>query len=173
MKTLETERLILRKFSIDDAKMMYENWATDIETVKHLEWDIHTNLEETKEYLQNVVSKYEKGKLNWAIEEKETKQVIGNISVFNVDLVNNTCEVGYAIGSRWHGKGYGTETLKTILEYLKNEKGFYMVCSNCSSENPASRRIMEKANMNLDAILKNRLKARFNGDRADIYCFSY
>ena len=48
-----------------------------------------------------------------------------------------------------------------------------MVCSNCSSENPASRRIMEKAGMNLDAILKNRLKARFNENRADIYCFSY
>ena len=173
MKRLETERLNLRKFVIDDAEMMYENWATDIETVKHLEWDIHSSLEETKEYLENVVSKYEKGKLNWAIEEKDTKKVIGNISVFNVDLKNNTCEIGYAIGSNWHGKGYGTEVLKTVLNYLKNEKGFYMIISECSSENPASKRIMEKANMNLDAVLKNRLKGRFGNDRADIYTFSY
>ena len=92
---------------------------------------------------------------------------------YMIEAVKEVIRYLYSIESNLHGKGYGTETLKTILDYLKNEKGFYMVCSNCSSENPASRRIMEKTDMNLDAILKNRLKARFNENRADIYCFSY
>ena len=69
----------------------------------------------------------------------------------------------------------GKSTLfELFIDYLKKE-GFYMILSNCSSENPASKRIMEKSNMTLDAVLKNRLTSRFdkNNDRADIYCFSY
>lgn len=63
---------------------------------------------------------------------------------YMIEAIKEVIRYLYSIGSNWHGKGYGTETLKTILDYLKNEKGFYMVCSNCSSKNPASRRIMGK-----------------------------
>ena len=40
-KTLETERLILRKFTIEDAEGMFKNWATDSETNKFLAWPLH------------------------------------------------------------------------------------------------------------------------------------
>ena len=174
-KEINTKDLKLRKFVMEDAEMMYNNWATDKETVKHLEWEVHKDLNETKEYVAHILSKYERqNAYTWCIEEKKSNQAIGSISVFNIDYVNKTCEVGYAIGSKWHGLGYGTQMLTAVLDYLKAE-GFYMILSNCSSENPASKRIMEKCNMTLDAVLKNRLTSRFdkNNDRADIYCFSY
>ena len=172
---INTKDLKLRKFVMEDAEMMYNNWATDRETVKYLEWEIHKDLNETKEYVAHILNKYErKNAYTWCIEEKKSNQAIGSISVFNIDYVNKTCEIGYAIGSNWHGLGYGTQMLTAVLNYLK-EEGFYMIFSNCSSENPASKRIMEKAGMTLDAVLKERLKSRFdkNNDRADIYCFSY
>ena len=174
-KEINTKDLKLRKFVMEDAEMMYNNWATDKETVKHLEWEVHKDLNETTEYVAHILSKYERqNAYTWCIEEKKSNQAIGSISVFNIDYVNKTCEVGYAIGSKWHGLGYGTQMLTAVLDYLKAE-GFYMILSNCSSENPASKRIMEKSNMTLDAVLKNRLASRFdkNNDRADIYCFSY
>ena len=173
---LITNRLILRRFEKTDAVMMFNNWATDINTVKHLEWDMHANIDETNEYIEYVLEKYKKDyTFNWCIEERETGEVIGSISAFNIDLKNNICEVGYAIGSKWHGKGYGTETLTRVLQYLHEEVGFYKIICNCSSENLASKRIMEKSNMQLDGVLKRRLKSRFDelNDRADIYTFSY
>ena len=172
---INTKDLKLRKFVMEDAEMMYNNWATDNETVKHLEWDIHADLDETKAYVEHVLNKYKRDySYVWCIEEKISNQVIGSISAFNIDLKNNTCEIGYAIGSKWHGLGYGTLVLTAVLNYLK-EEGFYMIFSNCSSENSASKRIMEKAGMTLDAVLKDRLKSRFDkeNDRADICCFSY
>lgn len=175
-KTLITDRLTLRKFKRSDATMMFNNWAIDVNTVKHLEWNVHASIDETKEYINHVLDKYRKDyTFNWCIEEKETKEVIGSISAFNIDLTNNICEVGYAIGSKWHGKGYGTETLTRVLQYLHEDVEFYKIVGNCSSENLASKRIMEKSNMQLDGVLKRRLKSRFDklNDRADIYTFSY
>ena len=48
-KEINTKDLKLRKFVMEDAEMMYNNWATDKETVKHLEWEVHKDLNETKE----------------------------------------------------------------------------------------------------------------------------
>lgn len=45
---LETNRLILRKFKIEDAEDMYNNWASDNEVTKYLSWKTHLNIEETK-----------------------------------------------------------------------------------------------------------------------------
>ena len=45
-KEINTKDLKLRKFVMEDAEMMYNNWATDKETVKHLEWEVHKDLNE-------------------------------------------------------------------------------------------------------------------------------
>ena len=45
---LETPRLMLRKFTMDDAQVMYENWASDPEVTKFLTWPPHNSVEVTK-----------------------------------------------------------------------------------------------------------------------------
>ena len=70
-KEINTKDLKLRKFVMEDAEMMYNNWATDKETVKHLEWEVHKNLNETIEYVAHILSKYERqNAYTWCIEEK-------------------------------------------------------------------------------------------------------
>ena len=54
MKKLETDRLILRKFTLKDAKDMYKNWASDKESSKFLDWDVHESVEVTK----NIIKKW-------------------------------------------------------------------------------------------------------------------
>lgn len=46
---LETDRLILRRYEIEDAAAMFENWASDPEVTKFLMWKTHSNQEESKE----------------------------------------------------------------------------------------------------------------------------
>ena len=55
-KRIETERLILRKFTIEDAEDMFKNWASDNEVTKYLTWPAHSSLEVSKE----VISMWEK-----------------------------------------------------------------------------------------------------------------
>ena len=63
-KTLESTRLILRKFKIEDAAGMYNNWASDPECCKFLSWDIHKSVEETKSIIQSWINEYDNGSLN-------------------------------------------------------------------------------------------------------------
>lgn len=48
---IETERLILRRLTPEDAGMMYTNWANDPQVTKYLRWEPHKNAEETRELL--------------------------------------------------------------------------------------------------------------------------
>ena len=56
--TLETNRLILRRFRLDDAQAMYDNWASDPEVTKFLTWPIHGNVEISRSILQSWIDAY-------------------------------------------------------------------------------------------------------------------
>ena len=115
IKELETERLILRKFNENDYKGMFDNWASDLETNKYVSFKPHQNYDETKQIINEWISKYEDGGLNWVVELKDSHEIIGNIEVISKSKKNNNCEVGYTFGSRFWGKGYD-ETWKRNIE---------------------------------------------------------
>ena len=56
---LETDRLILRRFTLDDAPAMFNNWANDPEVTKYLSWEPHADLEVTREILRTWVNSYD------------------------------------------------------------------------------------------------------------------
>ena len=58
-KRLETERLILRRFTLEDAEKMYENWAGDPEVTKFLTWSTHESAETSRQILKEWVAAYD------------------------------------------------------------------------------------------------------------------
>lgn len=171
-KRLESDRLILRRFTNEDAAAMYHNWATDEETCKFLNWNVHKNIEETKEIIQKWVEGYETNSYNWIVELKETHEAIGSISSVKVSKRNSTAELGYCYGSRFWGKGYATEALRTVIEYLLTDCDLYLVEAWHISGNPASGRVMEKAGMHRDAVLRERTVNKNTGERNDYIVYS-
>ena len=171
-KTLETERLILRKFKIEDAKDMYNNWASDEETCKFLDWDVHKDVEETKRIIKMWLDEYENGSYNWVVELKETNEIIGSISVVKSNKRHLIAEIGYCYGSKYWGYGYATEALKCVLKYLLNECNFYLVEAMHISGNPASGKVMEKALMHKDAVLRDRRINKYTKERNDLIIYS-
>ena len=105
-KTLQTERLLLRRFQIEDAEVFYRNVTSDSKVNRFLTWPIHKDVAETKELLTNWVERYEDPeRYCWAIVWKETGQVIGTIAAPTVKNRTETVEVTYCIGS--HGGDLG------------------------------------------------------------------
>ena len=74
---LETERLILRRFVIEDADAMYKNWASDDEVTKYLTWPTHSSVDVSREYVSYCIQQYSKpSRYQWGIELKNTHKLI-------------------------------------------------------------------------------------------------
>ena len=50
---IETERLVLRRFSVSDAQVMFRNWASDPEVTRYLTWPVHDGAEVSKAVLED------------------------------------------------------------------------------------------------------------------------
>ena len=102
-KRLETERLILRRFTLEDAEKMYENWAGDPEVTKFLTWPTHESAEISRQILKEWVAAYDNPEIyQWCIEEKESGEPVGSIAVVSRNEKAQSCEIGYCISrSRW------------------------------------------------------------------------
>ena len=155
-KKLETERLILRQFKIEDYVEMYNNWACEDAVTKFLTWQTHTNQYVTKSVLADWIPKYEnKDFYNWAIELKEENRLIGNISVVSLREETLSAILGYCIGSKWWGKEIMPEAGKAVLKYLFEEVGFNRIAANHDKNNPKSGRVMQKIGMTYEGTLRS------------------
>ncbi len=152
---LETDRLILRKFVIEDSEAMYNNWASEDEVTKFLTWPTHSDVEVTKAVLSSWIADYNKADFyNWAIELKEIGEVIGNISVVHVKENIECAEFGYCMGTKWWGLGIMPEAGKEVVRYLFEEVGFNRIAATHAKNNPKSGRVMQKIGMTYEGILR-------------------
>lgn len=170
MKNFDTDRLVLRKVTLDDLDDLFNNWGSDINTTKYLTFKTHVNKDMTLKFINNWISKYEKGGLEWAIELKENHQVIGMISA-DKSYKYKCVEIGYSISSKYWNKGLITEALREVVKYLLNECDYDVIEAIIPSNNIGSIRVAEKCGLILEATLKNRYKDN-DGIVQDLYIYS-
>ena len=161
-QVIETERLILRRLTADDAEAMYRNWASDPEVTRYLRWTPHPNPGLTRQLLAAWAELYpNKDYYQWGMVEKATGELFGSFSVFDcalnevvcsdewlrpgLDFTHSQWEVGYCIGKAWWGKGYTTEALHAVVEYIFTLTDIGWLGSCHHVQNPASGRVMEHA----------------------------
>ena len=168
-RTIETKRLILRKLEISDLEQVYNNWCSDPKVSKYVTWDMHKNIEQTKEYINFKLGLYEKDyRFDWVVVIKETNEVIGEIDAVKQSLNYNLVELGYCYGSKYWNNGYATEALSAVIKYLKEVALVEKVTACHISTNPASGRVMQKAGMKYDATLKEYVVDKNTKERADL-----
>ena len=154
--TIETDRLILRRFAMEDAEAMYRNWASDDEVTKHLTWPTHSSVEISKMVLTDWTSHYpEPDFYNWAIVLKENgPEPIGNISVVGIDNKVDAAMMGYCMSRAHWRKGIMAEALTAVIAFLFDQVGFNRIEADHDPNNPASGRVMEKSGMRHEGILR-------------------
>ena len=152
---IETDRLILRRFRSEDAEDMYANWASDPEVTRFLTWPPHSSVDVTKALLADWIPRYEDGGyFNWAMEYKDTGEVIGNISVVRLIESIDAAEMGYCMSREYWGQELMPEALKAVMDYLFDVVGLNRVAACHDANNPKSGRVMEKAGMKPEGILR-------------------
>lgn len=139
---LETERLILRRFTLEDAEEIFKNWGSDDEVTKYVRWSTHKTIEDTKEYLESVMEKYRNNEFEWALSLKDTGELIGAMTAFVSE--DDRYELGYNTARKHWRKGYTTEALRAVMNYLINEVGIRRFRCSHAKLNPASGAVMQK-----------------------------
>lgn len=147
-KAIETDRLTLRKFTLDDAEDLFNNWANDVEVAKFLTWPTHSNIEISKSLITMWVDKYNDDKYyQWCIELKENKQAIGSISVVNMNEKVASVEIGYCIGQKYWNKGITSEALAALIKFLFEEVKVNRIEARHDPNNPNSGKVMLKCGL--------------------------
>lgn len=165
---METQRLFIRKFCIEDAPAMYE-LAKDKDIGPRCGWKPHDDVKETKTLLEKFLINDH----TWAITDKETKQLLGLISL-DVDSrrrITGYYVMGYWLGKEYWGNGIVVEAGKRLLQYAFDELKAYMVSISHFPFNTQSKRVIEK----LGFVYEGRFRESFlmyTGAVYDEVCYS-
>jgi ribosomal-protein-alanine N-acetyltransferase len=145
---LETERLILRRFTVADAPQMFTNWASDAEVTKYLMWPTHTSVDDSRNILTEWIPNYDKPDYyHWGIVIKEANTLIGSTAAVKQDDKAKLVHIGYCIGRTWWHKGYTSEVLKRLVRFFFEDVGVNRVESRHDPRNPNSGKVMQKAGL--------------------------
>ncbi|NLO09571.1 MAG: GNAT family N-acetyltransferase [Clostridiales bacterium] len=152
---IDTERLHLRRYTMDDAQDMFDNWVNDAQVTRYLQWLPHGDIQITRNILDSWVKSYEKPTTyNWAIELKENTQVIGSIAVVQMSEDYEWFEVGYCLSRKHYNKGIMTEALKAIIRFSFLDVGVNRVQAFHHVGNSASGKVMLKSGMKYEGCLR-------------------
>jgi ribosomal-protein-alanine N-acetyltransferase len=152
---IETDRLILRKFKILDAKKMFENWASDPENIKYLSWQAHKNVFETQKIIAEWILNYDKKDYyRWAITLKNSGELIGGIDVILLLPHIDCAEFGYVLSKKFWNQGIMTESLKAVLKFMFEKVNCHRIQARHDIKNPASGRVMAKTGMKFEGVLR-------------------
>lgn len=154
---IESERLILRRFTVEDAPAMFKNWASDNEVTKFLTWPTHTDTSMSVHILTKWSENYKDKKFYlWAIVPKDGPgEPIGSISVVNdIDDRIKNAEIGYCIGKAWWHTGITSEALNAVIGFLFDKVGAGKVSARHDPRNPNSGLVMKKCGMKYEGTLR-------------------
>ncbi|MCZ6703837.1 MAG: GNAT family N-acetyltransferase [Ignavibacteria bacterium] len=147
MTLAETDRLIIRDWTIDDIAG-YSQIVSDPEVMKFIGKGKTQTYQEAKTYIKNCIkSMVQKGWTRFAIEIKETNELVG---FCGFAYYNNELDFGWRYAKRFWNKGYATEAAQAVLDLGIKKFKFPRIVCIAYSENKASIRIIEKIGMEFE-----------------------
>ena len=159
-QALETDRLLLRRFVIDDAEAMFNNWASDPEVTKYLTWPAHTGVNVSKAVLEDWVSSYsQENYYQWAITLKENgNDPIGSISAVRLNDDLSIAAIGYCLGRAWWHRGIMSEALKAVMDFFFEQVEANRIESLHDPRNPRSGMVMKKCGMKYEGTMRSSVR---------------
>ena len=169
VKQIETERLILRKWSVEDAADVYD-YAKNPNVGPAAGWKPHESIMESFSIISELfLKKYH----CWAMELKESDAVIGSIG-FEEDPRRggiNCMELGYALSEDQWGKGMMTEAVKAVIRHGFEELGLDMISIYRNPRNFRSGRVIDKCGFAYEGTLR-KSNLVYDGEIRDTACYS-
>jgi len=161
--TLETERLILRRYIRSDLEPMFYNCWNNYNIWKWTNYEPMDSIEDVLT-LNNIFTDYWFGKYrqsnyyNWAMQLKSSSEVIGRVRGGEPDERIGQIELAYELGENWWNQGLMTEAVNKVIDFFFKEVGYNRIYTSHAKENPASGKVMQKCGMVYEGTMKQATK---------------
>jgi len=168
MKTIETERLILRGFQLEDLDDIYE-YAKNPNVGPMAGWKPHSSKEESLSILKSFIEKEEV----WAIVLKENNKVIGSLGIHKNHKRDNpnARSLGYVLSEDYWGRGLMTEVVKRAVKFVFEEMNIDLLVVFHYPHNVRSKRVIEKCGFKYEGTLRQ-ASTIYDGRIFDVVCYS-
>jgi putative acetyltransferase len=168
MKTLETERLILRAWSPADQNDLFE-YARNPNVGPNAGWKPHENPEESAA----IISLFAEQDDVWAIEYRENHKVIGSVGLHEDRLRKgvNARMLGYVLSEDYWGRGLMTEAASRVIRFAFEEMSIDILSVFHYPHNMRSRRVIEKCGFVYEGTLRSASRI-YDGTVLDGVCYS-
>jgi len=150
MKSIETDRLILRKFKEDDFEAVH-SYASNAENTAYTLFGPNSE-EDTRNFIELVIMVTSEDPIPdyaFAVVLKETGTLIGSC---DLHIKGDDSEVGWILHKDYWGKGYATEVGRAMLKLGFEEHNLRRIVARCDDENVGSVRVMEKIGMRREGL---------------------
>jgi RimJ/RimL family protein N-acetyltransferase len=166
MALIETERLFLRKLTVDDAAFMLDllNQPSFIQFIG--DRGVRT-LDDAREFiLTRYIAAYERlGFGLYLTLLRESQIPIGICGLVKRDGLDDV-DVGYAFLPQYWSKGYASESVSAVLAYARNTLGIHRILGITTPDNISSIRVLEKAGLEFERMIK------LAGDESELKLFT-
>lgn len=148
---LETDRLHIRPVSIEDIESIFK-YRSDSETNKYQGW-IPKKIEEVEAFISGISKEINIPEtwFQFVIIEQQSNLLIGDLGVHFIDPENKQVEVGCTLDKEYHGKGYATEALRSIIEYLLNTLKKHRIVTSIDPSNLNSIKLVKRLGFRKEA----------------------
>jgi RimJ/RimL family protein N-acetyltransferase len=166
---IQTERLILRPFVMNDFKSVHE-YASDPDVCKYMVYGPNT-IQETIQFLHMAISEIEKEpcvNLHLAIVHIQSSQLIGACDLGGISMVNLDADLEYCLNKRCWKRGYATEAARAVIAHGFANMGLHRIHATCRPANETSAKVLQKAGMKVEGHLREHRLVRANG--RILYC---
>ncbi len=156
-QSLETPRLLLRRLALDDAGDVFA-YASDPEVARYTAWNAHRTIDDTLLFLNGVLTLYANRQVApWGVVHKADRKVIGTCGFVSWNVRHHRAEIAYAIGHRYWNQGLTTEAVREIIAFGFTRMQLNRIEARCDVPNVASARVMEKAGMTFEGVLREHM----------------
>lgn len=154
MTVLETERLLLRYLSSEDAEFILE-LLNEPSFIRNIGDRGVRTIEDANSYIVNgPVASYAKNGFGlYLVKLKETNESIGMCGLIRRDTLEDV-DIGYAFLPKFWSKGYAVESAQAVKEYAKNVIGLDRIVAITDPENEGSIRVLEKIGLKFEKMVK-------------------
>ena len=155
---ITTDRLKLRRFTVDDVDSFYECYVSDPKVHTYVNYVQGKTREAAEEFIRGIVAQYDKDPAFYAWALTQDGNVFGYVGLCNIDEKSDSAELRFTFGSKWWGHGFSTESTGAVRDLAFKRIGFHRLYSDLHIDNVSSGSVLLKLGMEPEGVLRGAYK---------------